>query len=34
VVVGVSTLLVLLFIAVNFVVDILYAILDPRIRYE
>jgi oligopeptide transport system permease protein len=32
--VGVSTLLVLLFIAVNFVVDILYAILDPRIRYE
>lgn len=34
VVVGVATLLVLIFITVNFVVDILYAILDPRIRYE
>jgi peptide/nickel transport system permease protein/oligopeptide transport system permease protein len=34
VVVGVSTLLVLVFIAVNFAVDILYAVLDPRIRYE
>src|SRR5262245_7390529 len=34
VVVGVSTLLVLVFIFTNLVVDILYGVLDPRIRYE
>jgi oligopeptide transport system permease protein len=28
------TLLVLVFILSNLVVDLLYAILDPRIRYE
>ncbi|MGH9039904.1 MAG: ABC transporter permease [Acidimicrobiia bacterium] len=33
VVVGVVTALVLVFIAANLVVDILYAVLDPRIRY-
>ena len=34
VVVGVSTLLVLVFIAANLLVDILYGVLDPRIRYD
>jgi peptide/nickel transport system permease protein/oligopeptide transport system permease protein len=34
VVVGVSTLLVLVFILTNLLVDILYAVLDPRIRYD
>jgi oligopeptide transport system permease protein len=34
VVVGVSTLLVLVFIFTNLVVDILYGVLDPRIRYD
>jgi oligopeptide transport system permease protein len=34
VVVGVSTLLVLVFIVTNLLVDLLYGILDPRIRYE
>lgn len=34
VVVGVVTLLVLVFIVSNLVVDMLYAVLDPRIRYE
>ena len=34
VVVGVVTMLVLLFLVVNLVVDVLYAVLDPRIRYE
>jgi len=33
VVVGVVTALVLVFIAANLVVDVLYAVLDPRIRY-
>ncbi|MGH9036684.1 MAG: ABC transporter permease [Acidimicrobiia bacterium] len=33
VVVGVVTALVLVFIAANLLVDILYAVLDPRIRY-
>ncbi|MFD0883299.1 ABC transporter permease [Streptosporangium algeriense] len=34
VVVGVVTLLVLVYVLANMVVDLLYAVLDPRIRYE
>ncbi|MBB5139477.1 peptide/nickel transport system permease protein/oligopeptide transport system permease protein [Thermocatellispora tengchongensis] len=34
VVVGIVTLLVLVYILANLVVDLLYAVLDPRIRYE
>ena len=34
VVVGIVTLLVLVFIFFNLVVDVLYAVLDPRIRYD
>ena len=34
VVVGIVTLLVVIFILSNLVVDLLYAVLDPRIRYE
>ena len=34
VVVGISTLLVLIYLFANLVVDILYGVLDPRIRYE
>jgi oligopeptide transport system permease protein len=34
VVVGISTLLVLVFLTVNLVVDVLYGVLDPRIRLE
>ena len=32
-VVGFVTILVLVFLAVNLIVDLLYAVLDPRIRY-
>ncbi|MER7503261.1 ABC transporter permease [Nonomuraea pusilla] len=34
VVVGIVTVLVLIYILANLVVDMLYAVLDPRIRYE
>ena len=34
VVVGIVTALVLVFIFANLIVDLLYAVLDPRIRYE
>lgn len=34
VVVGIVTFLVLVFMVSNLVVDVLYAVLDPRIRYE
>ncbi|MDH2430433.1 ABC transporter permease [Sphaerisporangium sp. TRM90804] len=34
VVVGIVTVLVLIYIVANLVVDLLYAVLDPRIRYE
>jgi oligopeptide transport system permease protein len=34
VVVGIVTLLVVVFIVSNLLVDLLYAVLDPRIRYE
>jgi oligopeptide transport system permease protein len=34
VVVGIVTMLVLIYILANLVVDLLYAVLDPRIRYE
>ena len=34
VVVGIVTVLVLVFLVVNLLVDILYAVLDPRIRYD
>ncbi|HEV7933520.1 MAG TPA: ABC transporter permease [Actinomadura sp.] len=34
VVVGATTLLVLIFLLVNLVVDLLYGVLDPRIRHE
>lgn len=34
VVVGISTLLVLIYLFSNLVVDLLYGLLDPRIRYE
>ena len=32
-VVGFVTVLVLVFLAANLIVDLLYAVLDPRIRY-
>ncbi len=28
------TVLILIFLLVNLIVDLLYAVLDPRIRYE
>jgi len=34
VVVGIVTIMVVIFIVANLVVDLLYAVLDPRIRYE
>jgi len=34
VVVGIVTLMVFFYIFFNLVVDVLYAFLDPRIRYE
>jgi oligopeptide transport system permease protein len=34
VVVGIVTIFVLVFIFANLIVDLLYAVLDPRIRYE
>jgi oligopeptide transport system permease protein len=34
VVVGIVTLMVFFFVVVNLVVDLLYAVLDPRIRYD
>ena len=34
VVIGVVTMLVLVFLVANLIVDILYAVLDPRIRYD
>src|SRR5262249_49299786 len=33
-VVAIVSVLVLIFLAVNLIVDLLYAVLDPRIRYE
>ena len=33
-VVSVTTVLVLVYIIANLLVDLLYAVLDPRIRYE
>ena len=33
-VVGVTTILVLVILVVNLLVDLLYAVLDPRIRYD
>lgn len=33
-VVSITTALVLVYIAANLLVDLLYAVLDPRIRYE
>ena len=32
-VVGIVTILVLVFLVANLLVDLLYAVLDPRIRY-
>lgn len=34
IVVGIVTILVLVYIVANLIVDMLYAVLDPRIRYE
>jgi oligopeptide transport system permease protein len=34
VVVGIVTILVIVFIVANLLVDLLYGVLDPRIRYE
>jgi oligopeptide transport system permease protein len=34
VVVGVTTFLIIIYMITNLIVDILYAVLDPRIRYE
>jgi ABC-type dipeptide/oligopeptide/nickel transport system permease component len=34
VVVGIVTFLVLVYMVSNLLVDLLYAVLDPRIRYE
>ncbi len=33
-VVGFVSILVIIFILANLIVDLLYAVLDPRIRYE
>ena len=33
-VVGLVTLLVLIYLVANLLVDLMYAVLDPRIRYE
>jgi oligopeptide transport system permease protein len=33
-VVGIVTLFVLFYVVVNLLVDLLYAALDPRIRYD
>ena len=33
-VVGITTILVLVILVVNLLVDLLYAVLDPRIRYD
>jgi len=33
-VIGITTLLVLVFLVANLIVDVLYAVLDPRIRYD
>ena len=33
-IVGIVTALVLVFILANLLVDVLYAVLDPRIRYD
>jgi oligopeptide transport system permease protein len=32
--VGITTILVLIILVVNLLVDLLYAVLDPRIRYD
>jgi peptide/nickel transport system permease protein/oligopeptide transport system permease protein len=34
VLVGITTVLVMIYLAANLLVDLLYAVLDPRIRYE
>ena len=34
VVVGIVTLMVFFFVFFNLIVDVLYAVLDPRIRYD
>jgi ABC-type dipeptide/oligopeptide/nickel transport system permease component len=34
VVIAVATLLTLVFLVTSLLVDLLYAVLDPRIRYE
>jgi oligopeptide transport system permease protein len=34
VVVGIVTVLVIIYAVANLVVDIMYAVLDPRIRYD
>jgi len=34
VVTGVVVLLVIVFLITNLIIDLLYAVLDPRIRYE
>jgi oligopeptide transport system permease protein len=34
VVVGIVTVLVIIYAVANLVVDVLYAVLDPRIRYD
>jgi oligopeptide transport system permease protein len=34
VVVGIITLLIIVFIVANLIVDLLYGVLDPRIRYD
>jgi ABC-type dipeptide/oligopeptide/nickel transport system permease component len=33
-VVGIVSVLVIIFLIANLIVDLLYAVLDPRIRYE
>jgi oligopeptide transport system permease protein len=34
VVTGIVVLLVIVFLAVNLIIDLMYAVLDPRIRYD
>jgi peptide/nickel transport system permease protein/oligopeptide transport system permease protein len=34
VIIGATTMLVLIFLVVNLLVDLLYAVLDPRVRYQ
>ena len=34
VIIGAATLLVVIYLVINLIVDLLYVVIDPRIRYE